>query len=74
LTLFIDESQLALLDDIMYVQGFLDTKQMAGAFYLLRPNEMIFSSFLERYLLAPACSDRLGRMACQAHAHAGTHA
>lgn len=51
LMLFIDESQLALLDDITHVQGFLDTKQMAGAFYILRANEMIFSSFVERYLL-----------------------
>ena len=51
LMLFIDESQLALLDDIMHVQGFLDTKQMAGAFYVLRANEMIFSQFVERYLL-----------------------
>ncbi|MBN9043214.1 MAG: hypothetical protein BGP05_04410 [Rhizobiales bacterium 62-47] len=51
LMLFIDESQLALLDDIMHVQGFLDTKQMAGAFYILRANEMIFSQFVDRYLL-----------------------
>lgn len=51
LMLFIDESQLALLDDIMHVQGFLDTKQMAGAFYILRANEMIFLQFVERYLL-----------------------
>lgn len=51
LMMFIDESQLALLDDVMHVQGFLDTKQMAGAFYVLRANEMIFSQFVERYLL-----------------------
>jgi polyhydroxyalkanoate synthase subunit PhaC len=51
LMLFIDESQLALLDDIMHVQGYLDTRQMAGAFYVLRANEMIFSQFVERYLL-----------------------
>jgi polyhydroxyalkanoate synthase len=51
LMLFIDESQLALLEDIMYVQGFLDTRQMAGAFSVLRANEMIFSQFIERYLL-----------------------
>jgi polyhydroxyalkanoate synthase len=37
LMLFIGESQLALLDDIMHVQGFLDTKQMAGAFYIFVP-------------------------------------
>jgi len=48
---FIDESQLALLDDMMHVQGFLDTRQMAGAFNVLRANEMIFSQFVQRYLL-----------------------
>lgn len=51
LMLFIDESQLALLEDMMYVQGFLDTRQMAGAFSVLRANEMIFSQFVQRYLL-----------------------
>ena len=51
LMLFIDESQLALLEDMMHVQGFLDTRQMAGAFSVLRANEMIFSQFIERYLL-----------------------
>jgi polyhydroxyalkanoate synthase len=49
--MFIDESQLALLEDMMHVQGFLDTRQMAGAFSVLRANEMIFSQFVERYLL-----------------------
>jgi polyhydroxyalkanoate synthase subunit PhaC len=51
LMLFIDESQLALLEDMMHVQGFLDTRQMAGAFSVLRANEMIFSQFVDRYLL-----------------------
>lgn len=51
LMLFIDESQLALLDDMMHVQGYLDTRQMAGAFNVLRANEMIFSQFVQRYLL-----------------------
>jgi poly[(R)-3-hydroxyalkanoate] polymerase subunit PhaC len=51
LMLFIDESQLALLEDMMHVQGFLDTRQMAGAFSVLRANEMMFSQFVERYLL-----------------------
>ncbi|MTV15470.1 MULTISPECIES: alpha/beta fold hydrolase [Bradyrhizobium] len=51
LMLFIDESELALLEDIMHVQGFLETRQMAGVFYVLRANEMIFAQFVERYLL-----------------------
>ena len=52
LMLFIDESQLALLEDIMHVQGFLETRQMAGAFYVLRANEMIFAQFVESTFLA----------------------
>ena len=51
LMLFIDESQIALLEDMMHVQGFLDTRQMASAFSVLRANEMIFSQFVQRYLL-----------------------
>jgi polyhydroxyalkanoate synthase len=51
LMLFIDESQLALLEDMMHVQGYLDARQMASAFYALRANEMLFSKLVERYLL-----------------------
>lgn len=58
LMMFIDESQLSLLEDIMHVAGFLDSRNMAGAFYALRANEMLFSRFVERYLLGepPAAS------------------
>jgi polyhydroxyalkanoate synthase subunit PhaC len=54
LMLFIDENQVRVLEDIMHVQGYLDTRQMAGAFYILRANEMIFSRYVERYLLGEA--------------------
>ncbi|OYX33816.1 MAG: hypothetical protein B7Y99_06755 [Caulobacterales bacterium 32-69-10] len=51
LMLFIDESQLALLEDMMEVRGYLDARQMASAFYALRANEMLFAKLVERYLI-----------------------
>jgi polyhydroxyalkanoate synthase len=51
LTLFIDESQLAYLEDVMWEQGYLDTKQMAGAFQLLRSNDLIWSHLVREYLM-----------------------
>ncbi len=49
LSLFIDSSQLAFLKDMMWSQGYLDTRQMAGAFQLLRPNDLIYSRLLHEY-------------------------
>ena len=51
LTLFIDESELSFLEDMMWEQGFLDTKQMAGAFQLLRSNDLIWSRLQHEYLM-----------------------
>ena len=51
LSLFIDHSELAYLEDIMWDQGYLDTKQMAGAFQLLRSNDLIWSHLQRNYLL-----------------------
>ena len=51
LMLFIDESQLAYLEDIMWSQGYLDTSQMAGAFQLLRSNDLIWSRMVHEYYL-----------------------
>ena len=51
LTLFIDESQLTFLEDMMWEQGFLDSKQMAGAFEMLRSNDLIWSRMVHDYML-----------------------
>jgi len=57
LTLFINEGQVAFLEDMMWQRGFLDTTQMAGAFQLLRSNDLIWSRVSRDYLMgerAPA--------------------
>ncbi|MBC7859985.1 MAG: polyhydroxyalkanoic acid synthase [Burkholderiaceae bacterium] len=51
LSLFIDESQVTYLENLMWHQGYLDTRQMAGAFQLLRSNDLIWSRMVRDYLL-----------------------
>ena len=51
LMLFIDDSQLNYLDDIMWDQGYLDTRQMSGAFQLLRSNDLVWSRAAHDYLM-----------------------
>ncbi len=51
LMLFINESQLASLEDVMWEQGFLDGRQMAGAFQMLRSNDLIWSRVVREYLM-----------------------
>ncbi|HWS76245.1 MAG TPA: alpha/beta fold hydrolase [Quisquiliibacterium sp.] len=51
LTLFIDESQLAFLEDMMWEQGYLDSTQMAGAFQTLRSNDLVWSRIVRDYLM-----------------------
>jgi poly[(R)-3-hydroxyalkanoate] polymerase subunit PhaC len=51
LTLFINESQVTFLEDMMWERGVLDTTQMAGAFQLLRPNDLIWSRLTRDYLM-----------------------
>ena len=51
LTLFLGDSQIAYLEDTMWEQGYLDTRQMAGAFQLLRSNDLIWSQGVRQYLM-----------------------
>ncbi len=51
LSLFIDDSELDFLEDIMWRQGYLQTRQMAGAFQLLRSNDLVWSRIVNDYLL-----------------------
>jgi polyhydroxyalkanoate synthase len=48
---FINESQVAYIEDLMWDQGYLDGKQFAGFFQLLRSNDLIWSRMLREYLL-----------------------
>lgn len=51
LMLFINDSQVDYLESLMWDQGYLDSHQMAGAFQLLRSNDLIWSRLVRDYLL-----------------------
>jgi polyhydroxyalkanoate synthase len=50
LRLFVDDSQLAFLEDVMWQQGYLDKHQMAGSFQMLRTNDLIWSRMITDYM------------------------
>jgi polyhydroxyalkanoate synthase len=49
--LFLNETEVAFLEDQMWEQGYLDRTQMAGAFQMLRSNDLIWSRIVHEYLL-----------------------
>ena len=51
LGLFVDESQITLLEDLMWIEGTLDQRRMAGAFQMLRSRDLIWSRMVREYLL-----------------------
>ncbi|MBN9669308.1 polyhydroxyalkanoic acid synthase [Labrenzia aggregata] len=51
LGLFIDESQLSFIEDTMWKNGYLDQRQMAGAFQMLRSQDLVWSRMVREYLL-----------------------
>jgi polyhydroxyalkanoate synthase len=50
LMLFVTESQVDFLKSIMWEQGYLDTKQMAGSFQMLRAYDLIWSKMIQDYM------------------------
>lgn len=51
LALFIDPSQMHYLDSMMWNRGYLAADQMAGAFQLLRSNDLVWSRLVHDYLI-----------------------
>jgi polyhydroxyalkanoate synthase len=51
LGLFIDDSQLRMLESMMWSRGYLSDDQMAGAFQMLRTNDLVWSRLSNDYML-----------------------
>lgn len=51
LGLFIDESQVSFLEDVMWQEGTLDQRHMAGAFQMLRSQDLVWSRIVHDYLM-----------------------
>ncbi|MFS1702095.1 PHA/PHB synthase family protein [Alteromonas sp. AMM-1] len=51
LRLFIDESQLAMLEAVMAKNGYLPKESMAGTFVMLRANYLLWARWVQEYLM-----------------------
>ncbi len=54
LLLFVDESQVAFVEDMMWEQGFLDRPQMTRTFASIRAEDLIYTRAVNRYFLGRA--------------------
>lgn len=50
LKLFISASEISFIENMMWKQGYLDTKQMAGSFQMLRSYDLIWSKMIDDYM------------------------
>lgn len=50
LMLFITESEISFLKNMIWEQGYLDTKQLAGSFQMLRTYDLIWSKMIDDYM------------------------
>tara|TARA_R110000850_G_scaffold49695_8_gene122456 strand:- start:5365 stop:7191 length:1827 start_codon:yes stop_codon:yes gene_type:complete len=67
LRLFINDSEVTLIEDMMAEKGYLSSDQMAGAFALLRARDLIWAPAIHNYLLGQR-SDAFDLMAWNADA------
>ena len=67
LMLFVSESGVSYLKNMMWGQGYLDTRQMAGAFQMLRSYDLIWSKIIHDYLMGKR-EDMIDLMAWNADA------
>ena len=51
LLLFVDESQVAFIEDLMWSQGYLDRPQMTRTFATMRAEDLIYTRAVKRYFL-----------------------
>jgi polyhydroxyalkanoate synthase len=51
MAVFMDDSQIMYIEDMMWQQGYLDGKQAAGSFQLLRSRDLIWSKMVKEYFL-----------------------
>jgi polyhydroxyalkanoate synthase subunit PhaC len=56
LMLFINESEISYIENMMWDRGYLDSYQMAGAFQILRSNDLVWSRLVREYLLGGRAS------------------